>query len=106
MTTAPTVSLVHDALVRARGDVRAAAVLLDEAAASARSRLRTLASSWHGVAAEAFTDAFADWERAAAAGVDDLRRLDDGLATAYALLGAADGEAAGRAALLRAGVLP
>jgi len=98
-----TISLVHDALLRGRGDIRAAAVLLDEAASSARSRVRSLESSWHGLAAGTFLAAFGEWDEAAAGCLGDLRRLAEELAAAHALFTAADDAAAVAAGALLAG---
>lgn len=98
----PAIALAHDALLTGRGDVRAAAVLLDEAASSARSRVRSLESSWRGVAADAFLSAFAEWDRAASACLGELRSLADELAAAQTLLTAADDTAVTAAGALLA----
>jgi len=98
------ISLVHDALTRGRGDVRAAGVLLEEAASSARVQVRSLEAGWHGVAADAFFDAFAEWHRAATACLDELRRLGDGMAAAQASLAESDASASAAAGALLAEV--
>lgn len=75
-----TINLEHDSFRSTVRDVRRAADLLGEHRARAVRQVDTLLDGgWSGVAADAFADGWADWQRAA----DDTLR---GLATMAELL--------------------